>query len=138
MSSGRGDTTEKGGERIEKKLNNCTPHEITMLDEEGDTILTLDKSETPVRVSSSFTEVGKVTVMDSNEHRRTFPVSVATFGATEGLPTPEDDTLHVVARIVAEANPNRTDLLIVNDTVRDNNGNIIGCKGFARLMLTDD
>jgi hypothetical protein len=139
VSSDRGDIApnKAGGERIETKLNNCTPHEITLLDDEGNTILTLDKCDTPVRVSSSFTEVGTVTLMDDNNHRRTFPVSVASYGATEGMPEPEDGTLHVVARIVAEANLNRLDLLIVNDTVRDDTGRIIGCKGFARLRLTD-
>ena len=37
---------------------------------------------------------------------------------------------------VAEANPDRPDLLMVHDTVRDSDGRIIGCKGFSRLPKT--
>jgi hypothetical protein len=40
--------------------------------------------------------------------------------------------MFIVSKIVAEANPNRDDLLIVSETVRDG-ATIIGCKGLSKL-----
>jgi len=53
-------------------------------------------------------------------------------GEVYGLPKIEADTLLIVSRIVAEALKGvRNDLIIVDDTVRDEKNRIIGCRGFA-------
>ena len=42
-------------------------------------------------------------------------------------------THYIVSRIVAEIMRNRKDLILANETVRDDKGQIIGCKSFSRL-----
>jgi len=49
------------------------------------------------------------------------------------LPDKQEGVLYIVSRITAEALPNRDDLLMVDGTVRDDDGRIIGCTGFAQL-----
>ena len=50
-------------------------------------------------------------------------------------PMPEicDDTIYIVSALVARACSDRPDFFIVNETVRDNGGRIIGCKSFGRV-----
>lgn len=65
-----------------------------------------------------------------------YPVSRVKFGAVEGMPDPQPDTVYVVSQITAAAlkEQGRTDdILIVDRTVRDSEGKIIGCEGFARV-----
>ena len=47
------------------------------------------------------------------------------------LPVAVENKFYIVSRIAALAMPERTDLLMVDDTIRDDNGRIIGCTGFA-------
>ena len=47
------------------------------------------------------------------------------------LPVAEDGKFYIVSRIAAMAMPERTDLLMVDGTIRDDTGRIIGCTGFA-------
>ena len=47
------------------------------------------------------------------------------------LPVAPNGTFYIVSRIAALAMPERTDLLMVDGTIRDENGRIIGCTGFA-------
>lgn len=42
-------------------------------------------------------------------------------------------TLLIVSRLVAEACPERDDLVVPDDTVRDDAGRIIGCRALARV-----
>jgi len=66
------------------------------------------------------------------------PVNQSKFGEISGLPAPETDTVFVVSRIVAEACPTRNDLLIVDETVRDEKGRIIGARALARVGGSTD
>lgn len=61
-------------------------------------------------------------------------VNRRSFGEVTGLPEPERDTVYIVSRIVAEAvSGRRNDVFVVDETVRDENGKIIGCKSLARV-----
>ncbi|PRR85515.1 hypothetical protein [Clostridium luticellarii] len=61
------------------------------------------------------------------------PLSKSVFGEVENLPDPQEDTVFVVSSIVAQAVSGRKDIFIVNDTVRDKNGRIIGCRSLAHI-----
>lgn len=50
-----------------------------------------------------------------------------------GLPEPKPDTWYIVSRIFAQTYPERSDLLIPGDMVRDKNGAVVGCINFTRL-----
>ena len=60
------------------------------------------------------------------------------FGETEGLPEPVNNTFYIVSITTANAAKaaGRTtmDLLLTADTVRDENGKIVGCQRFALLQ----
>jgi hypothetical protein len=61
------------------------------------------------------------------------PVYKTSLGKPYGLPEPQDGTIYIVSRQVAEACPERSDLYITDDAVRDDTGKIIGVRGLAQL-----
>ena len=61
------------------------------------------------------------------------PITRQTFGKVTGLPAPKEGTRYIVSFRVAEACPNRKDLLIPGPLVRDDNGKVIGCRGLSVL-----
>lgn len=56
------------------------------------------------------------------------------FGEVEGLPETQEGTIYVVSSLVAQRVPNRTDVFIPNESVRDDQGRIIGCKSLGRII----
>lgn len=105
-----------------EKLINLTPHDINLY-RDGKLVQTL-KSEGVARCSVESKKIAEI---------NDYPIYENFFGEISGLPEPQKDTYFIVSRIVAEAAKNRTDLLIVDKTIRDENGKIIGCEGFAVL-----
>lgn len=101
---------------------NMTPHPINILDEDNQVIVSLPKGETIPRLSQSTEIVDEVNGVSITE---------TSFGKTQDLPEPNGD-LYVVSRLVLAANPDRDDLVVPNQLVRDDNGSIIGCRSLAR------
>ena len=101
---------------------NLTPHEVTLVDDAGSPLLVIVPEEISARCAVkreiAFTVDG-------------IAVNRNVFGEVVGLPEPVTGTYYIVSRIVAEAAKERDDLLIPDETVRDNSGQIIGCKSFA-------
>ena len=120
---------------------NTTPHAITILaaltyikgSEEN---ITIPSSNVSIRVKSEST-VECLTIVDSLlvEIRKRKFTSVTYLEDEVEMPLPleQEGVLYIVSRITAEALPNRSDLLMVDGTVRDDDGRIIGCSGFAQL-----
>jgi len=101
---------------LKLKLVNLTPHTVKLVNEIG--VLELFSAGV-ARVSSTQTEVGRVVAI---------PVVRATFGEVTGLPAPEEGTMYVVSALVRGALPGRTDLASPGDPVRDEAGQVVGCK----------
>lgn len=101
---------------------NLTPHEITIISEGGN--ITIPPSGTVARCAVTRRQVGSVDGI---------PVNRTVFGAVEGLPEPQPNTYYIVSAIVAQARPDRGDLLITDDAVRDAQGRIIGCRALATV-----
>lgn len=62
------------------------------------------------------------------------PLVQRSFGAVTGLPARDPGRpwlMYIVTQFVADASPDREDLLVPTDLVRDAGGNIIGCRAFA-------
>ncbi|MBD8045821.1 hypothetical protein [Clostridium faecium] len=59
------------------------------------------------------------------------PITSTTFGQVEGLPEEKEGVYYIVSRLILQACPQRRDLLVPNDIVRDEEGKIIGCKSLA-------
>ena len=62
-----------------------------------------------------------------------FPVYTVSYGNVENLPEPKENTIYVVSALTAQAVPDREDVFIVDDTIRDENNRIIGCRGLAHI-----
>lgn len=57
-----------------------------------------------------------------------------TFGAVTGLPDYDPTKpwlMYIVSQMVADACPDRDDLLVTSDVVRDDAGRVVGCRAFS-------
>ncbi len=108
---------------------NLTPHVLNFMPEgpDGPTV-TIPPSGQVARCATSRVQVGTVTVDGI-----TVPVNRTQFGEVTGLPDPQPDTIFVVSAVVAQAVPNRPDVFIVDDAVRDEHGRIIGARALAHV-----
>lgn len=120
------------------KINNHTPHAVTLFDEDGDPLVTF----APVGLARA--KQTAVTVGEIDLGNGVVPVKKMTFGAVEGLPeTCADDERFIVSAITATAakethHPLAKKLLVVADPVRNADGQIIGCRSFSTLFDADD
>jgi hypothetical protein len=105
-------------------LVNLTPHEVTLVDDQGNVTLVVKPEETSARVQSE---------------RKSFlvpglgQVNQVVLGEVSGLPEYQYGVWLIVSRMVAERLPERADLIIPDETVRDSQGKIVGCKSFATM-----
>jgi hypothetical protein len=58
-------------------------------------------------------------------------LSRATFGAVDNVPEIVHGTYYIVSMLVRSALSYRYDLVSPGELVRDEKGNVIGCKGFT-------
>lgn len=105
----------------EATIINLCPHKATLV-LEGKT-LEIAPSGNIARVASEEVLVGYIMGI---------PIYDTVYGDVTGLPDSEDGVFYFVSRLVKSACPNRADLLVPGGQVRDDNGNIVGCKGLAR------
>lgn len=104
---------------------NLTPHKINLMPE-GEPTVTIPPSGLVARCATSRVQVDTVTVDGV-----TVPVNQTRFGTVSDLPEPQPDTIYVVSALVAQAVPERQDVVIVDDAVRDDQGRIIGARALA-------
>lgn len=63
------------------------------------------------------------------------PVYNMTYGPVQGLPEPQADTAYIVSSVVAQSLAgSRDDVLVPIDFVRDDQGQITGCRSLGRLL----
>lgn len=109
-------------------LVNLTPHSITFVDALGNTVLTVEPSGLVARCAVDRVQVDTVTVDGIS-----VPVNQTRFGKVENLPEPQEGTIYIVSALTAQAVPEREDVFITDDAVRDEQGRIIGCRALARI-----
>lgn len=61
----------------------------------------------------------------------TFDIYEEDLGNVENIENYENDTYFIVSRMVFDALPHRLDLVYPRDFIRDDAGQIIGCKSFG-------
>ena len=124
------------------EIRNCTSHDVNVKLTDANDIAFNDDCEWMVfkpsgivaRCDTDFAVVGSVTV-DNNyrESHVTIPIRERRFGEPYNLPDPQYGVLLIVSRIVAEACAGvRSDLLIVDGIIRNEQGHPIGCEALAR------
>ena len=114
-----------------KNIINLTPHDINIVDGEGNVLVVLPGTETPARAMQAEKALGVI---------NDIPVIGMEFGEPENLPTPEDGVWLLVSKTTADAalKSGRTvaDLLLTGKTVRDANNRIIGCQALSAYDST--
>ncbi len=100
-----------------KKFVNLTPHAVTI---NGETIPSSGVARCE-EITLGTTQVGGIKV-DSR-----------IYGKTVGLPDQQEDICLIVSHIVAQNNPNRSDLFWPGALKRDDHGNVIGVESLNQL-----
>src|SRR5690606_34225547 len=108
------------------KVVNCTPHDVNLITENGS--ITFPRSGIIPRLTEQQVKINSVIVNGIE-----IDIMKKSFLEPEGLPEPQEGTIFIVSALVAGAVKNRDDLVIPNDIIRDDKGNIIGCKNLARI-----
>ena len=111
------------------KLVNLTPHALNLMIA-GPTgpVVTIPPSGQVARCAVERAQVDTVTVDGI-----AVPVNQTRFGEVFDLPDPQPDTIYIVSAVVAQAVPDRPDVFIVDDAVRDEQGRIIGARALAHV-----
>jgi hypothetical protein len=102
---------------------NLTPHDVNIVDNDGNVILIVPACDKPLRLIEKRDSVGDINGIPLS--RVSYEIDSAT-----PLPNADTDTFYIVSRIVAEMFK-RNDFIVPDQTVRNDKGQIIGCKGFA-------
>ncbi len=107
-------------------IKNLTPHAVNIVAEDGTTIATFAPEGVVARASQCAEHVGELDGIEL--------VSMK-FGETIDLPAPEDGVWLIVSVITINAakaqGRTTSDLLMTADPVRNDAGQIIGCRRFA-------
>ena len=101
-------------------IKNLTPHDVNIV--KGGKVIKTFKPEGLVRCTQSTKVIGEVEGIN---------ITSTVFGDVEGLPAEVEGTYYIVSRLVLNACKSRNDLLVPNELVRDDKGNIIGCQSLA-------
>ncbi len=111
------------------KIVNLTPHALNLMPA-GPTgpVVTIPPSGIIARCAVDRVQVNIVTVDGI-----IVPVNQTRFGEVSDLPDPQPDTIYIVSAVVAQAVPDRQDVFIVDDAVRDEQGRIIGARALAHV-----
>lgn len=103
---------------------NLTPHAINILSADNQPVVTIEPSGSLARLSTSRECIGTINGI---------PVNATIMGELTGLPDPEPGVVYVVSLAAAKAVPDRDDVFVTDDAVRDEAGRIIGCRALARV-----
>ena len=104
-----------------------TPHPVIILDEENVPIARFE-SKGQIRLKTEIYLWGNLLT----HLEEIIPITITYFGTPEGLPEREFQIYYIVSQLIKSALPDRTDLLVPAEVVRDKDGNIIGCRSLGR------
>lgn len=107
------------------RLVNLTPHPVRVLDAHDRLLQEFPPTPPPARLTEEHRLEGVV----PGTH---LPLLRIGHGRVENLPSPTAGTWYIVSRLVANACPDRDDLLVPALVVRDAHGNPTGCRALAR------
>ena len=102
---------------------NMTPHPIYVLEKDSSCLKEAFPTMGIIRVNTKVTPCPSINGI---------PTSITEFGKAEGLPEERQRQFFIVSQLVKSACPDRFDLLVPTDVVRNADGNIIGCRTLGR------
>ena len=112
----------ENSEQLPITIINLTPHPVNLLDVDANVVITF-YSEGLARCSQNDIIIGKL--------NKDIILTKTSYGEVIGLPEQSPRTFYIVSRLVLNALPNRTDLLVPNQLIRDSEGQIVGCRSFS-------
>lgn len=120
------------------QIINCTPHTINLLHVEGlqwDSKARCYHGEPRIRLTIEPSGVVPrcAQTEEMTDVLNGVPIYRMKFGTVESLPPRMAGAFYIVSSLVAQACPERDDLLIPAHMVRDENGKVVGCTAFARM-----
>lgn len=105
------------------RIINLTPHTVVFY--RGDTpVAQLKPSGTVARVEMSRAQIGTVSAYE-------IPVFASMPGRVVDLPAAQPNNIFIVSRLVLDNSPDRCDLYVPDELVRDNAGQVIGCRSLS-------
>ena len=107
------------------EIINLTPHALTFV---GESSLVVKPSGQVARVACRTVQVGSVSCGGID-----IPLTATEYGEVEGLPEPSENTIYIVSLLVAQRCRERRDVFIPNESVRDEQGRIVGCRSIGRV-----
>jgi len=121
---GQDEASNKKKESVKmKKIINLTKHDVNII-EDGKELISFPKCEGEIpRVSIEDNLVSSINGID---------IFNVEFGEVKNLPKPKAGHYFIVSRMVLEAVEKRNDLIFPHGLVRNDDGQIIGARGFAK------
>jgi len=117
------------------KIINLTPHNVRILaicpEMDGDKDIMMEHVADFPSVGVARCKVESEQIDSISCPMVDIPIRRISYGEIEGLPEPETGVYYVVSRLVKQAVPGRMDCLVPDDMIRDKEGKILGCTGFA-------
>lgn len=114
------------------KIINLTPHSVT-LDPGGPSEITFPPTGVLARIRELKGELSHIRVNGTQVPVQ--PISYA--DEIEGLTAPTEGVLYLVSRVTAAA-VDRPDLVFPQDELRDQHGQIIGCRALGAFAALDE
>ena len=105
---------------IKTTIINKTPHEVIVSE------VKIGTDGLPFRLNQRTTGDGYLLFGDKKIN-----ITKTEYTGQEDLPPYSYGTYYIVSAVFCQANPDRADFLIVNETIRDERGVIIGCKSLS-------
>lgn len=106
------------------KIMNLTPHRIDFVTADGSPLMSVEPSGTVARVSVKTETIGEVAGI---------PVTKSVYSDIVDLPAPQEGVVYIVSSLVAQRCVDRDDVYIPNESVRDSEGKIVGCKSLGKV-----
>lgn len=105
------------------EIKNLTPHTIVWVKPNGDQIAIPSTGIIRCQCTTEVAEtIGDLVIFQNK------------YVLEDELPAPKQGVFYIVSALVAsQLSGKRDDVLVTNDTVRDESGRIIGCRSFARI-----
>ena len=110
------------------RLVNLTPHEINIIARDGSAV-SIPLTAPATRCEESRSEFGTMT----DEVGHSIRIIELRRGQVYDLPPVTLGVRYIVSAVVALAQPDRTDLLVVDEIVRNGDGRVVGCRALAYL-----
>lgn len=110
---------------------NTTPHEVKIVDTEGNVVKTFAPSGLTIRLAQETVTVGSLDGVSLTRTVYGEPAMVSAEGQSSPLPEVKEGTYYLVSAMIKGALPERADLLVPAEQVRDEAGRVVGCRSLG-------